>query len=120
LTDAAELLPGWLLRAAVQASPLAARLGVPVPAVSTLVSSVSGPRFPLYLGPAELTDLHALGPVANGLGVFHAVTSYRQNVTITVTSSPSVLRDAAAYATLLRSSFEQLSAAAGLSTGTHA
>jgi diacylglycerol O-acyltransferase len=117
LNDVAALVPGWLLAAALGVSPVIARWGVPMPAVTTMVSNVAGPRFPLYLGPAELIDLHALGPIANGLGVFHAITSYRKDVTITVTSSPSVLADAAGYATLLRSSFAQLSAAADLDAG---
>jgi hypothetical protein len=118
LNDAAALIPGWLLNAALRASPLAARLGLPTPAVSTIISNVPGPRFPLYLGPAELTDLHALGPIANGLGAFHVITSYRDLVTITVTSSSTVLPDAPAYAELLRTSFAQLSAAAALCSGT--
>jgi diacylglycerol O-acyltransferase / wax synthase len=73
---------------------------------------VPGPRFPLYLGPAELVDLHALGPIAHGLSVFHMITSYRGQVNITVTSSPTVIGDASAYVELLRQSFAQLTAAA--------
>lgn len=118
LNDVAALVPGWLLDAALKASPLVSRLGVPMPAVSTIISNVPGPRFPLYLGPAELVDLHALGPVANGLGVFHVITSYRDTVSIAVTSSATVLPDAPAYAELLLRSFDQLSAAAALTGGT--
>jgi hypothetical protein len=118
LNDAAELVPGWLLDAALRASPLAARLGVPMPAVNTVVSNVAGPRFALHLGPAELIAVHALGPIANGLGVFHAITSYRADVTITVTSSPAVLPPAFDYASLLGISFDHLAAAAALSNGT--
>jgi diacylglycerol O-acyltransferase len=112
LNDAAEIVPGWVLNAALHATPAAARLGVPMPAVSTIVSNISGPRFPLFLGPAELVDVHAHGPIANGLGVFHAITSYRDTFTLTVTSSPSVLPDPHTYAIHLREAFAQLLALA--------
>jgi diacylglycerol O-acyltransferase len=112
LNDAAEIVPGWVLNAALHATPAAARLRVPMPAVSTIVSNIAGPRFPLFLGPAELVGVHALGPIANGLGVFHAITSYRDTITLTVTSSPSVLEDPVAYAQHLRAAFGQLLALA--------
>ncbi len=112
LGDAAEVVPGWLLSAALRAAPAAERLGVPLPVVNTIVSNVAGPRHALYLGPAELVAVHALGPVANALSVFHAVTSYRDSVTLTVTTSPAVLRDVDGYVDLVRNAVADLLARA--------
>jgi diacylglycerol O-acyltransferase len=116
LSDGAELVPGWMLNLAVHASPALARLGAPMPAVNTIVSNVAGPRIPLYLGGAELTKVHALGPVANGLGAFHAVTSYRNTITLTITSSPSIITDLRGYAALVADEFRRLTELAGTST----
>jgi diacylglycerol O-acyltransferase / wax synthase len=108
LSDGAEVLPGWILSLAVHASPALSRLGAPMPAVTTIVSNVAGPRFPLYLGGAELSAVHALGPVTNGLGVFHAVTAYRSQIMLTVTSSPSIIANLADYTAHIGEEFTRL------------
>ncbi|MEH6636818.1 MAG: wax ester/triacylglycerol synthase family O-acyltransferase, partial [Halioglobus sp.] len=44
--------------------------------VSTCISNVAGPNFPLYCAGAKMVDYYGLGVLTPGMGIFHLVFSY--------------------------------------------
>jgi WS/DGAT/MGAT family acyltransferase len=109
LSEMSQFLPGALVGLAARTS---ARLGLVnrgnTAVVNTLVTNVPGPQQPLYFAGAELVAMYGLGPVSDGMGLIHAIPSYRGEVVISVTACREMLPDPAFYADCLRESFDQL------------
>ncbi len=100
-------------------SGLAARLYVRwglanrvAPMFNTVITNVPGPPVPLYMNGARLVTQYGLGPVFEGVGIFHAVLSYCGSITVTFTSDRSLMPDPERYANCLQESFEEMKAAA--------
>lgn len=114
LGDLCELLPPRLSAFGVRvASDLLLRGRIAAP-VTTIVSNVPGPRSPLYFCGAEVVRAGGLGPIVHRMGMFHAVFSYRDTLSIMVNACPAMLPDADFYAQCLQDAFDALSEAAGL------
>lgn len=79
----------------------------PYPA-NTIVSNVPGPREPRFMAGATLYSLHALGPLQNGLGVFHGLFSAAGRVPITFVACAEIVPDPEYYEDCLRQSWEEL------------
>ncbi|MDO8860699.1 wax ester/triacylglycerol synthase family O-acyltransferase [Haliea sp. E1-2-M8] len=79
--------------------------------VSTVVSNVAGPDFPLYCAGARLVDYYGLGVLTPGLGIFHMFFSYCGKVTISVLADREMLPQPERYQACLESAFEELEAA---------
>lgn len=79
---------------------------------ATVVSNVPGPQQPLYLLGARLVNFSGIGPLLNGLGLFHAVASYDGKIGISLTSCRDMMPDPGFYAECLRNSFDTLFEAA--------
>jgi len=91
LTEWAELVVPAL---AAPAARLTSRLlvgGALPPAFNVIVSNVPGPRTPLFLAGAEVTEMYPLGPVVDSIALNVTVTSYRQHLHVGVVAD----RDAA-------------------------
>jgi len=84
----------------------------------TVSTNVPGPQIPLYLAGSELLHLYPLGPLAAGLGLFVAILSYNQVLTIGLTVEPNRIPDPWALADHLREAFEELRAAADIEAET--
>jgi len=80
--------------------------------INTIISNVPGPQVPLYLCGAKLVCSAACGPVADHMGLFHAVLSYEGGISVTITACRDMLPDPAFYAECIQSSFEELKKAA--------
>lgn len=76
--------------------------------VNTVVSNVAGPPFPLFCFGAQLVQYHALGVLTPGIGLFHLVFSYLDQITITVLGDKQAMPDPAFYRQCLDDAFSEL------------
>ena len=80
--------------------------------VSTCISNVAGPDFPLYCAGAKMVDYYGLGVLTPGMGIFHLVFSYAGKVTLSVLADRDIMPDPELYHDCLIASYEELYAAA--------
>jgi len=76
--------------------------------ISTVVTNVRGPDFPLYCAGAKLVDYYALGVLTPGMGVFHAIFSYAGKITLSVLADRNIMPDVQFYHDCLVASYEEL------------
>jgi WS/DGAT/MGAT family acyltransferase len=86
--------------------------------ISTCISNVPGPDFPLYCAGARMVDYYALGVLTPGMGIFHLVFSYFGKITLSVLADRDIMPDPEFYHDCLVASYEELYAAAVSSGGT--
>jgi len=77
------------------------------PAAACTVTHVAGPSMPLYLRGARMTYFSAIMPIADGMGLVIAVTSYDGRIVISPTSCRELLPDPEAFTQQLRDSFQE-------------
>jgi WS/DGAT/MGAT family acyltransferase len=80
--------------------------------VSTCISNVAGPDFPLYCAGAKMVDYYGLGVLTPAMGIFHLVFSYAGKVTLSVLADRDIMPDPETYHDFLVSSYEELYRAA--------
>lgn len=80
--------------------------------ISTCVSNVPGPDFPLYCAGAKMVDYYGLGVLTPGMGIFHLVFSYSGKITLSVLADRGIMPDPEFYHDCLVASYEELYAAA--------
>jgi diacylglycerol O-acyltransferase len=80
--------------------------------ISTCISNVPGPNFPLYCAGAKMVDYYGLGVLTPGMGIFHLVFSYSGNITLSVLADRSIMPDPEFYHDCLVAAYEELYAAA--------
>jgi diacylglycerol O-acyltransferase / wax synthase len=80
--------------------------------VSTCISNVAGPDFPLYCAGAKMVDYYGLGVLTPGMGIFHLVFSYSGKLTLSVLADREIMPDPELYHDCLVASYEELYAAA--------
>ncbi|MCP5129563.1 MAG: wax ester/triacylglycerol synthase family O-acyltransferase [Pseudomonadales bacterium] len=80
--------------------------------VSTCISNVPGPDFPLYCAGARMVDYYGLGVLTPGMGLFHLVFSYAGKITLSVLADRDIMPDPEKYHDFLVSSYEELYRAA--------
>ena len=80
--------------------------------ISTCISNVPGPDFPLYCAGARMVDYYGLGVLTPGVGIFHLVFSYAGKVTLSVLADRDIMPDPEFYHDCLVASYEELYAAA--------
>lgn len=78
------------------------------PTFNTVISNVPGSPLPLYMNGAQMVASYGLGPVADGLGLFHAVTSYTGQICVTFSSDRRMMPDPDFYADCLWRAYEAL------------
>jgi diacylglycerol O-acyltransferase / wax synthase len=76
--------------------------------VSTVISNVAGPNFPLYCTGARMVDYYGLGVLTPGIGIFHLVFSYSGNVTLSVLADREIVPNPETYHDCLVASYEEL------------
>jgi diacylglycerol O-acyltransferase len=80
--------------------------------ISTCISNVPGPDFPLYCAGARMVDYYGLGVLTPGMGIFHLVFSYAGKITLSVLADRDIMPDPEFYHDCLISTYEELYAAA--------
>ncbi len=80
--------------------------------VSTCISNVAGPDFPLYCAGAKMVDYYGLGVLTPAMGIFHLVFSYAGKVTLSVLADRNIMPDPEFYHDCLVASYGELYAAA--------
>ena len=114
VNEYAEFLPGGLLVATLRVG-MAAHLGKYLEnsgVANTLVSTLRGPEFPIYLVGARMIAGYALSPFTQGCGLIHNVISYHGQVVVSINGCPTVLPDIDHYADCMDASFAELTSCA--------
>jgi diacylglycerol O-acyltransferase len=93
-----------------------AQLTVPNTMLNTVSTNVPGPQIPLYLGGRKLIGWYPLGLLASDIGLFNAILSYNQVLTIGATVDPKLMPDVWFYMSCLKESFAELREAATRAT----
>ncbi|NQY03070.1 MAG: wax ester/triacylglycerol synthase family O-acyltransferase [Halieaceae bacterium] len=80
--------------------------------ISTVVSNVAGPNFPLYSTGARMVDYYGLGVLTPGMGIFHLVFSYSGKISLSVLADRDIMPDPELYHDCLEQAFNELYEAA--------
>ena len=112
--DYAEFVPGALVVTALRVGMAAnlGRLAEQSRISNTLVSTMRGPDFPIYLVGARMIAGYALSPFTQGCGLIHNVISYCGRVVVSINGCPVVLPDIEHYGDCMDASFAELTSAA--------
>ncbi|HSM23121.1 MAG TPA: wax ester/triacylglycerol synthase family O-acyltransferase, partial [Rubrivivax sp.] len=113
LTEAGSHVPAATLALTAKLLGRAtASIGRRSPLAHCTITNVPGPSVPLYLCGARMTYFSAIMPIADGMGLVFAVTSYDGRIVISPTSCRELLPDPEVFAQYVRDSFQELLAAA--------
>jgi len=111
MLEISKSLPALLTSMAARAVP--SLLTSVDPVVNTVVTNVPGSQVPLYMGGAKLAGMCNIGIVLDGLGLFHAVSSYCGTATVSFQACREAMPDPEFYRQCLAESFADLKKAAG-------
>jgi diacylglycerol O-acyltransferase / wax synthase len=111
LTEYSQFIPGGLAGLGFRAASRFEMANRVDPIVNAIVTNVPGPQVPLYFAGAQLLGLVGMGPIADGVGLMHPVTSYCGELVIAVTADRAMLPDPERYARCLQDSFDELARA---------
>lgn len=75
--------------------------------VSTNISNVPGPNFPLFCAGAEMVRYHGLGLLTPSVGLFHLIYSSNGSVTLTFLADRQAMPDPETYRNCLVDSFSE-------------
>jgi WS/DGAT/MGAT family acyltransferase len=87
---------------------LAGQFTVPNMLLNTVSTNVPGPQIPLYLGGHKLLAWYPLGITSANLGLFNAILSYNQKLTVGATVDPKLMPDVWFYIDSLQKSLAEL------------
>jgi WS/DGAT/MGAT family acyltransferase len=108
LTEYAQFLPAATTAALTR---LAFQLGltdaIQLP-FNCVVTNVPGSPVPLYSLGSQLVQSWGLGPLVDGNGLFHSISSYCGEITITATSCQEMMPDPDAYIEGMRATLAEL------------
>tara|TARA_R110001599_G_scaffold353870_1_gene601342 strand:+ start:129709 stop:131232 length:1524 start_codon:yes stop_codon:yes gene_type:complete len=76
--------------------------------ISTCISNVAGPDFPLYCAGARMVDYYGLGVLTPGMGIFHLVFSYAGTISLSVLADRDIMPDPENYHDFLVESYTEI------------
>lgn len=112
MTDYSQFIPSTLT---AQGARLASRWGLVnrvKPTFNCVITNVPGPPIPLFSTGAQMVATYGTGPVTDGLGLFHVISSYCGQFMISATSDREMMPDPDFYKQCLLESFADSLAAA--------
>lgn len=112
MTDYSQFIPSTLT---AQAARLASRWHLAnqiTPMYNCVITNVPGPQVPLYLAGARMLSNFGAGPAADGVALFHVISSYCGEFSISATCCREIMEDPGFYRECLQESFDALKAAA--------
>lgn len=77
-------------------------------AISSVVSNVPGPNFPIYSAGAQMVRYYGVGLLTPGVGLFHLAFSSAGVLTLSILADRDIMPDPAFYKECLQASFEEL------------
>ncbi len=110
MTDMTQFLPSSL---AGLAARLYTRLGVANqarPFFNCVVTNVPGPQVPLFASGAKMLSNFGLGPIFDGVGLIHAITSYNGEIAVTIVACRQMMPDPDYYAECMQASLDEMKA----------
>ncbi|MBV8359894.1 MAG: wax ester/triacylglycerol synthase family O-acyltransferase [Deltaproteobacteria bacterium] len=81
---------------------------VPVTGINFMATNVPGPQTAWYLGGHEVTEMVGVIPLAGNLGLGVVITSYNQQLIISLTVEPRLLPDVDRFRDFIQETFEEL------------
>jgi WS/DGAT/MGAT family acyltransferase len=101
MTSQGNVAPPW-----VQA--WAGQFEAPNTLLNTVCTNIPGPQVPLYFSGQKLLATFGFGMLSANIGLFNAITSYNQVLSIGATADPTMVPDIWFYAECLDASFAEL------------
>ena len=114
LSDYSQLIPSGLAGLAARLYTRVGAANAHAPIYNCVVTNVPGSRVPLYFAGAKMVAMYGAGPVFDGMGLINTIYSYGDTIAISFTSDRAMMPDPDAYAAALRSTLNQVKAAAFL------
>ena len=108
MTDYSQFIPSTLT---AQAARLASRWGLAnqlKPMFNCVITNVPGPQVPLFNTGARMLSNFGTGPLTDGMGLFHVISSYCGEFSISVTACRDLMPDPGFYRQCLQNSFDAL------------
>ena len=109
MTDITRHIPGVAL---ARVARLVANERITRSQANLIITNVPGPQFPLYMNGARLTHQFGMGPVAQGLGLFIAATSYNGVISFCITADRQLVPDVEFLRRSIEAAFKELQRAA--------
>jgi len=110
MTRLGEGAPAWV-------QVMAGRIEIPNTLLNTVSTNVPGPQIPLYMAGHKVLASFGCGMLSANIGLFNAIISYNQLLTIGATVDPRQIPDVWFYADCLKESFAELREAADRAAG---
>ena len=117
MTDYTQFIPSMLT---AQGARLASRWGLAnriSPVFNCVITNVPGPPIPLYNTGAKLVGNYGTGPVQDGVGLFHVISSYCGDFVVSATSCRQMMPDPEFYRQCLQDSFDEMLTGANKTSG---
>jgi hypothetical protein len=111
VTDAMNSFYSMVVAWGVKASLESGLLEKFPPANNTVITSIPGAKEALFLGGAKLVDSFGMGPLIPNTGLFHAVSSTHDHLTISFTADRQKMDDPDFYVQCLQDAIAELLAA---------
>ena len=108
LVEYSQFVPGGLMALATRTANEFDMANRANPLINTVVTNVPGPQVPLYFTGARLVTLLGIGPIVDGMGLIHPVTSYCGELVIGFTACREMVPDPAFYRQCIEESFAEL------------
>jgi diacylglycerol O-acyltransferase / wax synthase len=108
LTEYSQFIPGGLAGLAARNASRFEAAQSGNPAVNAVVTNVPGPREPLYFAGARLVTIMGMGPISDGMGLIHPVTSYCDELIVSATSCREMMPDPGFYGQCLEDAWVDL------------
>jgi diacylglycerol O-acyltransferase / wax synthase len=114
MTDYSQFIPSTLTAQAARLSSRWGLLNQMKPMFNCVITNVPGPQVPLYNTGARMLSNFGTGPILDGGGLFHVISSYCGEFSISITSCRDMMPDPEFYRQCLQQSFDELKLATGV------